>query len=345
MATWEQRFRYAWTTPRNRIANALQVCPAYITSKGTASPPSNRSRLLHRRLNRLFDLLTHLLALLLWGRAWRGFWHEHLRPILQQTFRRLEARKGEGVTGVPTGYKDFDNLTNSTRYGLFYTIGCWAAALDYDAVGEHWVHAANAGTGDQEPGQAVGTGFGTGFFVHRQEAHGVGRHITDNAADRTGVNSGINAGNGGGYASADTTSVLHLSNSILADNRDLSGGTIPIRIPDCVGKLSLSYSLLGLHQIAKCTLVGDTGTSIIGSSTTIDPGLNSLNDLGQFTRVHSLLISSPAINAGDPAGCSGVGPRLLTIDQHYNDRVRGGICDLGAYESRYSKIFLPAIQK
>jgi CSLREA domain-containing protein len=189
---------------------------------------------------------------------------------------------------------------------------------------------------------------GGGIYVAQDGGsaiYGYNVTITDNAADRTGVNSGINAGNGGGYASADTTSVLHLSNSILADNRDLSGGTIPIRIPDCVGKLSLSYSLLGLHQIAKCTLVGDTGTSIIGSSTTIDPGLNSLNDLGQFTRVHSLLISSPAINAGDPAGCSGVGPRLLMIDQHYNDRVRGGICDLGAYESRYSKIFLPAIQK
>lgn len=43
--------------------------------------------------------------------------YEHLRPILQQTFRRLEARKGEGVTGVPTGYKDFDNLTNGLQSG------------------------------------------------------------------------------------------------------------------------------------------------------------------------------------------------------------------------------------
>jgi len=40
---------------------------------------------------------------------------------------------------------DFDNLANGSRYGLFYSIGCWAAALDYDAVAEHWVHAAHAG--------------------------------------------------------------------------------------------------------------------------------------------------------------------------------------------------------
>lgn len=192
---------------------------------------------------------------------------------------------------------------------------------------------------------------GGGIYVAQDGGsaiYGYNVTITDNAADRTGVNSSINTGNGGGYASADTTSMLHLSNSILADNRDLSissPGIPGIRIPDCVGKLSLSYSLLGLHQLVKCTLVGDTGTSIIGVNTAIDPALNALDDLGQFTRVHSPLISSPAINAGDPAGCSGIGARLLTIDQHYNDRVRGGICDLGAYESRYSKVFLPAIQK
>ncbi len=40
---------------------------------------------------------------------------------------------------------DFDNLANGSRYGIFYSIGCWAAALDYDAVAEHWVHAAHAG--------------------------------------------------------------------------------------------------------------------------------------------------------------------------------------------------------
>lgn len=40
---------------------------------------------------------------------------------------------------------DFDNLANGSRYGIFYSIGCWPAAIDYDAIGEHWVHAAHAG--------------------------------------------------------------------------------------------------------------------------------------------------------------------------------------------------------
>lgn len=189
---------------------------------------------------------------------------------------------------------------------------------------------------------------GGGIYVEQDGGsaiYGYNVTITDNTADRSGVNDGINGGNGGGYANADTNSVLHLFNSILADNHDLSPGTLGIRIYDCVGKIGLSYSLLGRHQVIQCTLVGDTGTSIIGVSTAIDPGLNLLTDYGQFTRVHSPLISSPAINAGDPAGCNGIGARLLTIDQHYNNRIRGGTCDMGAYESRYSKVFLPAIQK
>jgi replicative DNA helicase len=43
--------------------------------------------------------------------------YEHLRPILQQTFKRLEGRKGGGVTGVPTGYSEFDKLTNGLQAG------------------------------------------------------------------------------------------------------------------------------------------------------------------------------------------------------------------------------------
>lgn len=40
---------------------------------------------------------------------------------------------------------DFDGLTNGPRYGIMYSIGCWAAAIDYDCMAEHWVNAANGG--------------------------------------------------------------------------------------------------------------------------------------------------------------------------------------------------------
>jgi len=40
---------------------------------------------------------------------------------------------------------DFDGLTNGSRYGIMYSIGCWPAAIDYDCMAEHWVNAPNGG--------------------------------------------------------------------------------------------------------------------------------------------------------------------------------------------------------
>jgi hypothetical protein len=83
---------------------------------------------------------------------------------------------------------DFDNLTNTSRYGIFYSIGCWAAAIDYDAVGEHWVHAAKAGVAfignsrygwgsPGNPGSGVSDEFDREFF----------RQMFNNGLDRIGV--------------------------------------------------------------------------------------------------------------------------------------------------------------
>jgi hypothetical protein len=40
---------------------------------------------------------------------------------------------------------DMDALNNGTRQGIFYTIGCWAAAFDYDNIAEHYVNNTNGG--------------------------------------------------------------------------------------------------------------------------------------------------------------------------------------------------------
>jgi hypothetical protein len=40
---------------------------------------------------------------------------------------------------------DMDILTNGDRQGIFYTIGCWAAAFDYDNIAEHYVNNPNGG--------------------------------------------------------------------------------------------------------------------------------------------------------------------------------------------------------
>jgi len=40
---------------------------------------------------------------------------------------------------------DFDGLTNGPRYGLFYSMGCWSAAIDKDCIAEHWNNSPGGG--------------------------------------------------------------------------------------------------------------------------------------------------------------------------------------------------------
>ncbi len=40
---------------------------------------------------------------------------------------------------------DFDGLTNYDRQGIWYTIGCWPAAIDYNCIAEHWMNSPGGG--------------------------------------------------------------------------------------------------------------------------------------------------------------------------------------------------------
>jgi hypothetical protein len=40
---------------------------------------------------------------------------------------------------------DFDDLTNAPEFGVFYTGGCWASAIDYNTISEHWINNADGG--------------------------------------------------------------------------------------------------------------------------------------------------------------------------------------------------------
>ncbi len=40
---------------------------------------------------------------------------------------------------------DMDGLTNGNKLSILYSIGCWAAAIDYDCIAEHFVNAAQGG--------------------------------------------------------------------------------------------------------------------------------------------------------------------------------------------------------
>jgi len=71
---------------------------------------------------------------------------------------------------------DLDALTNGSRLGIWYSVGCWSAAIDYDTFGEHWLNSANGGgvayVGNSRygwacpgyPGECVSDLYGQRFF-------------------------------------------------------------------------------------------------------------------------------------------------------------------------------------
>jgi hypothetical protein len=143
-------------------------------------------------------------------------------------------------------------------------------------------------------------------------------------------------GDGGGIC-VNAGVAFSLQNTILAGNTAPSG-------PDCYNATinSVGYNLLG--NISYCTYNPSTGDLI-----NIDPELGPLQDNGGATLTHALLPGSPAIDAGNPAGCMG-STGLLTTDQRGFYRPVDGdsngvaICDMGAYEFQQAIFLYPATQ-
>jgi uncharacterized repeat protein (TIGR01451 family) len=123
--------------------------------------------------------------------------------------------------------------------------------------------------------------------------------------------SGNAASRGGGISSDGGTMILR--NTILAGNTAGQG-------PDCYGSTGSSgYNLVG--NSSDCTFVSTTG-----DLTDMDA---SLGPLEGSPGCHPLLPGSPAVHAGNPAGCMG-STGLLATDQRGLPRF--GRCDIGAYE-------------
>jgi predicted outer membrane repeat protein len=129
----------------------------------------------------------------------------------------------------------------------------------------------------------------------------------------------------------------YLRNTIVADNVDRSpaGGS---QHHDCKGELtSQGYNLVeaaGTSAIAPCRVGGDLTGVVLAT----DPMLGPLaNNGGTPTfgvalppKTRALLSGSPAIDAGNPAGCTDANDEALPADQRGAARV--GTCDLGSYE-------------
>ncbi len=126
------------------------------------------------------------------------------------------------------------------------------------------------------------------------------------------------AADGSGAVCNTYVGTVTLQNTILARNATTGMG------PDCSGTINSSgYNLIG--NTSNCVFTATTGDLI-----NINPNLGQLIGPAGAPKYHPLLAGSPAIDSGNPAGCTDQDSNLLTADQRGVARV--GTCDIGAYE-------------
>ena len=146
------------------------------------------------------------------------------------------------------------------------------------------------------------------------------------------------AGDGGGVFNRSGT--VNFENSIIAQNQNIViiDGIPQLNFEDCAGTIdSLGDNLM--YETSGCMV---NGPIIIA-----DPLLGPLAGNGGPTLTYALLPGSPAIDTGNPIGCTDNLGAFLTRDQRGYPRpgFRGGAlrCDLGAFEYSFPSLFLPLI--
>jgi len=135
-------------------------------------------------------------------------------------------------------------------------------------------------------------------------------------------NSGISAG---GIENDKGTATLQ--NSIVANST--SGG-------NCYGTMISDGYNLSSDNTCEFSNSGDLNNT--------DPKLGALQDNGGPTQTMALLPGSPAIDAGNPAGCTNGQGHLLKTDQRgmpRPDREDTSGCDMGAYEEQSQPKCIP----
>lgn len=146
---------------------------------------------------------------------------------------------------------------------------------------------------------------------------GGGVMVEEAGSGVTIANSTIVRNTGGSYGGGiyAGTEGLNLENSIVADNAAPNG-------PDIYGDVDATYSLIGSTSDANVT---DSGGNILDQISRVSP---DLSNSGGPTKVHRLLVGSPAINAGAPGSSS------LDFDQRGPGfpRIDDGRLDMGAVD-------------
>jgi predicted outer membrane repeat protein len=136
--------------------------------------------------------------------------------------------------------------------------------------------------------------------------------IVGNEAGATG--GGISTGGSTAGTEANITNSIIIGNSADSD-------------PDCTGTVLTSLGFNLLSNTTDCVRSGATDMDVIDDTAMVGP----LGPYDGDTWTHGIDAASPAIDAGDPSGCTDNTGAQLTIDQRGMPR-DDGACDIGAFE-------------
>ncbi|HUB75982.1 MAG TPA: choice-of-anchor Q domain-containing protein [Solirubrobacteraceae bacterium] len=154
------------------------------------------------------------------------------------------------------------------------------------------------------------------------------------ASDTIVDNAAYGGGDGGNIAAA-SGSTLYMGDTLVADGRLLGTGS-NVDANCAVSAGLVSFIDLGYNAEDdqgdgnECNLAAASGDLV--DSTTLDGYLGALAGNGGSLQTVALLPGSPAIDAGDPDGCSDASGAPLASDERGVARPQGGRCDIGAYE-------------
>ncbi|MGC1375068.1 MAG: choice-of-anchor Q domain-containing protein [Anaerolineales bacterium] len=207
-----------------------------------------------------------------------------------------------------------NSIVSGNTYSAMYSIGgiynSGTLTLNNSTVSSNTLSYSGSGGGISSSGALT---LNNSTVSGNTAGNGGGIYSSGTLTLNNSTVSGNTSSNYGGGISRNAGTVT-LTNTLVAGNSAVTGG------PDCYGSIGSSgYNLIG--STTGCTFASSTGDLI-----NIDPNLGVLIGAPGYI---PLLAGSPAIDAGNPAGCSG-SAGALTADERGAPRV--GTCDIGAYE-------------
>jgi predicted outer membrane repeat protein len=248
------------------------------------------------------------------------------------TLNKLTIRNGIAAGGG--GILNWGTLTVSSC-----TISGNAAASSYSATG---AGIYNSGTLTISNSTLSGNAGGTNF-MYGGGIYSSGRLVINNSTLSGNSAAGFTGGGGGGiYVAAGTAKI---SSSTFSGNSGspnggaiYNGGTVTLR-NSIVANSTAGGNCYGTVTSNGHNLSSD-GTCSFGNAGDLNntnPMLGPLQSNGGQTQTMALPTGSPAIDAGNPRGCTDNHGKLLKTDQRGQprpDKEDTGGCDMGAYESQ-----------